>query len=44
MGTTFDVPLHTFLRTVYGDDGEMFKSFHFECGGDGDVSVSPWRG
>ena len=42
METTFDVPLQTFLRVVYGDDGVCLKKFHEECGGCHAAVVPPW--
>tara|TARA_B110000977_G_scaffold112505_1_gene145781 strand:+ start:2959 stop:4521 length:1563 start_codon:yes stop_codon:yes gene_type:complete len=44
METTFDVPLQTFLRVVYGDDGVCLKKFHEECGGCHAAVVPPWIG
>eukprot|EP00227_Mantoniella_beaufortii_P013646 CAMPEP_0197577806 /NCGR_PEP_ID=MMETSP1326-20131121/2296_1 /TAXON_ID=1155430 /ORGANISM="Genus nov. species nov., Strain RCC2288" /LENGTH=268 /DNA_ID=CAMNT_0043140925 /DNA_START=258 /DNA_END=1061 /DNA_ORIENTATION=- len=40
--TTFDVPLETFLRVVYGDDGFFFRRYHADAGDDPAASVPPW--
>ena len=43
METVFDVPLATFLRVVYGDDGDFFRRFHAETGGRDDAVVPPFE-
>ena len=40
METTFDVPLQTFLRVVYGDDGQCLRQYHASCGNCEDATSS----
>jgi hypothetical protein len=42
METTFDVPLRTFLRLVYGDDGLCLRQYHASCGKCEDATVPAW--
>jgi len=42
METTFDVPLQTFLRVVYGDDGQCLRQYHASCGNCEDATVPAW--
>lgn len=42
METTFDVPLQTFLRVVYGDDGRCLRQYHASCGNCEDATVPAW--
>ena len=42
METTFDVPLQTFLRVVYGDDGQCLRQYHASCGNCADATVPAW--
>ena len=42
METTFDIPLRTFLRVVYGDDGQCIRQYHASCGNCADATVPAW--